>query len=214
MAPALMFMACRRDCVIPIQPRRGTTTPDARQRQIKKALSQVNGREPHMLKSRGFVFPKTNPTMAEACEASLLSMKPVNMQVVIHSDGADVHNDFFRAKEPLLPINEELSDLLGPIFEHGVRGNIVVEVIPSKTCEPFSVFNVPFERIEHNIKVPCGEGVAFSGVLGRVLAMWAGYRRLSLATGLSEPSDVTSSCRFDCETLSFLLDGPETLSAM
>lgn len=214
MAPALMFVACGRDCVIPIHPRSGLSTPDARQKQVKKALFQVNGREAHMLKSRGFVFPKTNPTMAEACEASLCSMKPVSMQVVIHSDGTDVHNDFFRVNDPLLPINQELSDLLGPIFEHGVRGNIVIEVIPSKTCEPFSVFNVPLERIEHNIKVPDGERIPFSGVLGRVIAMWAGYRRLSLAKGLSEPSKVTSSCRFDCESLSFFVDGPETFSAM
>ena len=219
-----IFMITSPEHVLEVRLTRSQMNPSDRRDVVRRKLSFLNGRDVVEIKSRGFILPKTNPTLAEASEASLLNMVARSYQVVIHSDGTDIYNEINVDSKPELPINDQLSKALGGIFEHGVRGGIVVEVLPSSTDCPFSVPSVDIRTMEHLIRVPPQEPMRVHGVVGRALAMWTHARRSSLRNGVHEPKAVTrhslptqkegavrrvkriSSCRFDHDSSAFMKD--------
>ncbi len=219
-----IFMITSPDHVLEVRLMHSQMNPSNRKDLVRRKLSFLNGREVSEMKSRGFVLSKTNPTLVEAANASLLNMVARSYQVVIHSDGTDIYNEINVDSKPELPINDQLSRALGAIFEHGVRGGIVVEVLPSSTDCPFSVPSVDIRTIEHLIRVPPQEPMRVHGVVGRALAMWTHSRRISLRNGVQEPKAVTrhslptqeggavrrvkriSSCRFDHDSSAFIKD--------
>lgn len=224
MSTPSIFMITSPEHVLEVRLMHSQMNPSDRKDVVRRKLSLLNGRDVYEIKSRGFVLPRTNPTLADATNASLLNMVPRSFQVVIHSDGTDIYNEINVDSKPELQINDQLSKALGGIFEHGVRGGIVVEVLPSSTGCPFSVPNIDIRTIEHLVRVPSNEPMRMHGAVGRALAMWTHSRRRSLRNEVHEPNAVTrhtlptqedgairrvkkiSSCRFDHESSAFMKD--------